>query len=114
MRKLGFQFFGIIMDFFHRLQLAFRLTAAGIADSTGTAADDDIRMMALEGKPFQHHKGNKMSYMKTVTSRIDAAIQRNFLFVSQFAEIFFFCHLIDGSTPSQFVNNIHGIGSLSS
>ena len=112
MHELGLQFFGIGLDFIESLELAFRLAAARVTDCTGTAANDDIRMMAGIGKALEHHERNQVADMHAVTRRVDTTIEGNALFFRELTQPFFICHLIDGTAPRQFINNIHRIRSF--
>ena len=69
-------------------------------------------MMAGVGKAFEHHKGNQVADMHAVACRVDTAIEGNALFFRKLPQPFFICHLIDGTAPRQFINDIHRIRSF--
>ncbi|MNN57492.1 hypothetical protein D3C81_1724830 [compost metagenome] len=97
----------ILLHLLQGLQRTLRLTAAGITDGAGGAANQNYRTVAGQLEPLEHHKRNQVADMHAVVSRVNTAIEGNGLLLGQSAQAFRVRLLVDGVPPLQFINNIH-------
>ena len=104
---LGCEAFRIMLDGLLGLKHPFCLPARRITDGTGTAADNNDRMMTGQLETLQNHEWNQMTDMHAVAGGINAAVKGNGFFPYQLVQSFLIGLLIDSATPFQFINNIH-------